>query len=279
MPSLYDPAQLLTPLLSRPPLIQPEYLQTFLARLNTLTAPKAAFGKSQDSPGYCVGVSEGIALVDIRGPLYKGLDPHMCDWFGIASVDRLQETLEDLQSREDVKAVVFNINSPGGVVTGIPETSALMASLSASKLTVAFTDTMCCSAAYWIACKCRVVTTTLSASVGSVGTVLALYDYTALLKKAGITLHLFKRGELKGLGIPGKELTEADSAYLDEMVGRTNDRFLAAVKQARGQLDPAVLQGQSFDGEEAVSNGLADQLVSGLTEVITSVYDAIQSDF
>lgn len=274
---------LLAPLLARPPLLRADYQAPFMLSLLRGRAPRQATAAATDSgerytppwdrPLYAI--SDGIALLEINGPLYKGLDALTCWCWGLASVDRIQSAITELTARDDVRAVVLAFNSPGGVVTGIPEAAAQIRTLAAAKLTVAFTDTMCCSAAYWLASQCTTIACTLSADIGSIGTYIALYDYTKMLDEWGIKLHLFKRGDLKALGLMGKELTEEEATFLDREVGRTNDRFLAAVKSTRGPLAEDTTQGQWFDGEEALDRRLVDHLVTGLPEVIQSVSESI----
>lgn len=210
-------------------------------------------------------VENGIAYVDISGPLLKGYDACTCWWYGYFCLDRLQAALSELTARTDVAIVVLVFNSPGGVVTGIPETAAQVGALrAAGKTVVAFTETMCCSAAYWIGSQCDRFVCTISADVGSIGTYLALYDYADYLKQLGISLELFKRGKFKAIGVMGSSLSKEQRAFLDADVGRVNDRFLTAVRGGRGTVADETMQGQWFDGEQAVELNLADTLVPSL---------------
>lgn len=212
-------------------------------------------------------VEQGVAEIEINGPLVKGYDAFTCWCFGAMSLDRLQAALDEIAARTDVLAVVLVVRSPGGMATGTPETAAQVAQLAATKLVVAVTDSQCCSAAYWIASAASTVFTTGSADVGSVGTYIALYDYTTMLDQLGIKLELFKRGKYKAIGVMGNPLDEAARAFLDHDVQRTNDSFVAAVRAARPGVPASALEGQWFDGAEAVENKLADEVVSSVREV------------
>lgn len=216
-------------------------------------------------------VDAGVAVVNITGPIVKGHDAYTCWWFGCMSTDRLQAAIEELALRVDVLAVVFVVRSPGGMATGTPEVSAQIAALAASKLVVAVTDLQCCSAAYWMACHAHTLFTTVSADVGCIGTYIALYDYTKMLDEWGIKLELFKRGKYKAIGVMGNPLDEAAREFLDRDVQRTNDRFLAAVRAHRPGVADASMEGQWFDGEEAVALRLADEVVGSVAEVVARV--------
>jgi signal peptide peptidase SppA len=216
-------------------------------------------------------VQDGVAILPINGPLLKGYDAFICWWFGYFSVDRLQDALVELAARSDVGVIVFRFSSPGGIVTGIPETAQQIAELEKTgKFTVAFSDTMVCSAAYWLACHCGSFFATPSADIGSIGTYIALYDYSERLKAIGIKLELFRRGKYKGIGVIGKKLTSEEREFLDADVGRTNDRFTSAVRARRGKVADDTMQGQWFDGEEALSRNLVDDVVNSWPSLLAN---------
>lgn len=223
-------------------------------------------------------VENGVAVLPVNGPLLKGYDAFVCWWYGYFSVDRLQEALAEIATRADVAAVVFRFGSPGGIVTGIPETAQQIAALEQlGKVTVAFTDTMACSAAYWLACHCGTFLATPSADVGSIGTYIALYDRSEMLKSYGIKLELFRRGKYKGIGVMGKKLTPEERAFIDADVGRTNDRFTSAVRARRGEVDDETMQGQWFDGEEAHARNLVDAVAAGFPGVLANLRGALSA--
>lgn len=216
-------------------------------------------------------VDAGVAVVEITGPIVKGYDAFTCWWFGCMSTDRLQDAIDELATRVDVLAVVLVVRSPGGMATGTPEVSAQIAALAARKLVVAVTDLQCCSAAYWMACHAQTLFTTVSADVGCIGTYIALYDYTKMLDEWGIKLELFKRGKYKAIGVMGNPLDEHAREFLDRDVQRTNDRFTAAVRAHRPGVADETMEGQWFDGEEAVQLKLADEVVGSVGEVVARV--------
>jgi signal peptide peptidase SppA len=219
----------------------------------------------------CYTVEDGVAILRIEGPIVKGYDNFTCWYYGCMSTDKLEQAIEEIAASPNVLAVVLLVRSPGGMATGTPEASAAIARLATQKLVVAVTDTLACSAAYWMACSAPTFFTTLSADVGCIGTYIALYDYTEMLKEWGIKLELFKRGKFKAIGVMGNPLDKAAREFLDRDCGRTNDRFLAAVRAHRPGVADATMEGQWFDGEEAVELGLADLVVPSAREAIARV--------
>lgn len=228
-----------------------------------------------DEPIY--DVESGVAVLRIEGPIIKGYSNFIAWYYDCASSDRIEGALEEIARRGDVLACVLLVRSPGGMATGTPEVAAKIAALALRMEVVAVTDTMACSAAYWMACAARSVFTTGSADVGCIGTYIALYDYTKMLADWGIKLELFKRGKYKAIGVAGNPLDKAAREFLDRDCGRTNDRFLAAVRSHRAGVADGTMEGQWFDGEEAVQLHLADRVVGGVGEVVGTMRGAVSA--
>jgi signal peptide peptidase SppA len=250
---------------------------------SAVLSPKADYGEDDDDdedvmpwdePIYAV--ENGVALVNVCGTVVKGYDACTCWYFGLMSIDRLQLAIDEIAQREDVAAVVFWINSPGGMAAGMPETADAIVDLGTSKLTLAFTSDTACSAGYSIAAACSKIFCTRSAVLGSIGTYLAFYDYTEMLTEAGIKLELFVRGKYKAIGVDGNPLSDDQRAFLDEWIGRINDLFTSFVSSRRPGVTSETMQGQWFDGEQAVALKLADAVISGLPELLGNLRMIIQ---
>jgi signal peptide peptidase SppA len=222
-----------------------------------------------DAPLY--SVSNGIATVEVSGPIVKGYDAMICWFFGLLSLDRLQLAVAELGARADVAAVVFRINSPGGMATGTPETAQMIVALGEIKPTIGFTSDKACSAAYWLFAACGVCLAAPSATIGSIGTYLALYDYSEYLAELGIKLELFRAGALKGIGLMGKALTEDEKKFLQTSVDRINANFTGFVTARRPAISADTMQGQWFDGDEALERGLVDATVASESEIFRHI--------
>jgi signal peptide peptidase SppA len=226
-------------------------------------------------------IQNGVALVPVNGVIGKRLNmlEMMC---GGADVDQLVSAVQKADSDPMVDSILLDVNSPGGMVTGTPEAAAALSQT--SKPLYAFTDSQMCSAAYWLASAATAgIFVTGSSDVGSIGTYLAMIDSSRAYEMEGLKLELFKAGNLKAIGLEGKAFTDAERAFLQEGVDRANSRFISAVLanrlEATGRkISDATMQGQWFDGEQAVENGLADRLVSGIAEAITLISEDLDDD-
>ena len=223
-------------------------------------------------------VEGGVAFLSLAGPMIKGYDDFTAWAYQCASIDRVQRTLleiERLAAVGQVRALVLLVNSPGGSAMGTPELAAQIAALDERLPVFAYTSDLACSAAYWVMSSARLAFATPSAMVGSIGTYLAMYDYAEMLKEWGIRLEMFRAGSLKGIGVMGKEFTDDERTFLAGRVKRINAAFTGHVRTMRGDIAESTMQGQWFDGEEAVELGLVDATVSGLPELLAAIAEQI----
>lgn len=208
------------------------------------------------------------ALIHIDGSIDKNLSALdlMCmDATDLADVDRALATCENNAS---IRNVMLVINSPGGSVTGVPETGARIAALAETKNVFAYTEGMCCSAAYWLAAQCDQIFCTGSAQVGSIGVYLALVEQSEALKARGLKVTTVKEGSLKAAGAAWKPLTKDEEAHFQDQVTQIGEAFRDAVTAKRPDVAEETMQGQSFFGERNLKLGLVDAIVRDLDEAL-----------
>ena len=276
--------RLLTDLLCTPVAMRgPDHLALVRAVEQARTSPAAALNlrsalgdtAAPDGPAPwekpLYKIEGGIATLAISGPIVKGYDAITCWYYGLCSTDALADALDELAAMPEVSAVVFTFNSPGGCSAGMPEVAEQIVALGQSKVTLAFVGDQACSNGYRLASACAMILATKSATLGCIGTYIALYDYTEAMRAAGIKLELFAAGDYKGMGLEGNPISDKQRAFLQASVQRSNEMFTGFVRARRGDIADETMQGQWFDGEEALALGLADRLVSGLPEVLAEL--------
>lgn len=223
---------------------------------------------------------EDIAVIPVNGMIIKGATflQEMC--MGAVSTERISYALDQAMAAKEIKNIVFDMNTPGGVVTGIAELGAKVKAASAmrGKTVYAFTDGMSASAGYWIASQANEIHTTGSAQLGSIGTYLAFLNEKVSMQMKGVSLELFKAGTHKGLGLPGNELTQADRSYLQARVDDLNAQFTSAVKAARPKISEDALQDaamyagiSSVAGASSLDHRLADGLHASWEDFISVI--------
>lgn len=210
-----------------------------------------------------IGHTQIIPVHGILGKHLSGFEM-MC---GGCSVDEVSKQIDAAENNWQVKQVVFDFRSPGGNAQGIPEVSAKIAGM--KKNTIAFTDSDCCSGAYWMAAQCDRLVCTESADLGSIGVYSIYTDRSKQLKDAGVEVNPIVAGKFKLAGASFKPMTDDERQMLQEQVDYLHAKFQVAVNEGRnGEIDISLMQGQVFYGDQAVENGFADQLVDSIEDVI-----------
>lgn len=207
-----------------------------------------------------------IAVIPVHGILGKHLSS-MEIACGGCSLDTLQNQLKTATASPRVTRILLDVNSPGGTVTGTPETAAMIRAARAVKPVWAFTDSEACSGAMWLASQCDVFYTTESATIGSVGVRMVLLDYTRKLEEEGVKVNAISSGKYKLLGAPFKALSDEERDMLQTESDRIHQQFQQAVNAVR-PVETAYLQGQIYRGEEASGIGLSDGIVEDLDAAI-----------
>jgi len=213
------------------------------------------------APAQSAEIIDGVAIIDVSGVVLK--DPDAIDtFFGAADIDGISNLLHEAEGREDVLSVVLRMDTPGGTITGVPELAEQIANM--GKPVVAFTDTLCASAGYWLAASADAFIATQSAIVGSIGVYTLLHDYSRAYEAAGVRAVLVKAGDLKGSGIQGTQITEEQIADIQRGIDYCYEQFAGHVTEHRPQVSSETMQGQTFHAGEALPVGLIDGIESDL---------------
>lgn len=208
-------------------------------------------------------------VIPVTGMIGKGLSP--MEAIGATDVEVLDDWIDQAVTANP-KQIVFNINSDGGTVDGVEELAAKIRGLKVP--TIAFSAGSMNSSAYWIGSACDRVTVSPSASVGSVGVYAVVTDVSQQAKAMGINVKVFRSDELKGIGVPGAEVTSAQEAYLQKSVMDTANTFKANVKMKRKLVADADLVGSSMSGRDAALKGLATGLVDSFKVLMAQLEPA-----
>ena len=215
-----------------------------------------------------------VGVIPLKGVVGKSLSP-LDRMTGAVDLDEFTAALEAYAADPEVKTIVVDVSSPGGTVTGVEEAAAMLASV--GKPTVAFTDTEMASAAYWIGSAADRVVATPSATVGSIGVYMAIPDVSKLYESAGVKMDVIKSGALKGAGIEGTSLSDAQRADLQSQVNAIHADFKAAVRSKRALAKDADMEGQVFSGKVAATKGLVTGLTSSFQQLVADLNGSVAS--
>jgi signal peptide peptidase SppA len=206
-----------------------------------------------------------VALLDVFGVISNRMNM-MSDISGGTSIEKLTAQFRAALADPSVKAIVFDVDSPGGSVDGVPELADEIYSARAQKKTVAVANTMAASAAYWIASAADELVVTPSGSVGSIGVFAAHEDMSKYLDEQGVKISLVSAGKYKTEGNPYEPLSEDAKASMQTEVNAFYDMFVKAVAKNRGTQPAAVRsgfgQGRMVLAADAVGENMATRVAT-----------------
>jgi capsid assembly protease len=220
-------------------------------------------GGKRDGP--LAMVKDGVAIITIEGSLVNrgawiGTDSGLVSYEGIAA------QLRSVGNSADVRAVILDIDSPGGEATGMYAVAQLVAEVAKVKPVVAVVNDMAASAAYGIASAATEIVVSPTSMVGSIGVVLTHIDRSGELAAKGVKTTLIYAGAHKVDGHPFGPLSETVRADLQTEVAKFYDTFVGLVATGRGaKLTEDMVratEARVFFGAEAVTRGLADRVAS-----------------
>ena len=182
------------------------------------------------------------------------------------STEALSRQLKAALADDSVSTVVIDVDSPGGSVHGVSEISDQIYAARDQKRIIASVNSLCASAAYWIASAAQEVVITPSGEAGSIGVYAAHQDVSAMMEREGVKQTLISAGRYKVEGNPFEPLTESARAAIQESVDRHYDAFVSSIARNRGDRVEAVRdgygEGRVLGAEQAVRAGLADRIAT-----------------
>jgi protease-4 len=191
---------------------------------------------------------------------------HVVDIDGVLVESR--PILEELKRYEDsnsVRAILLNIDSPGGGVAVSQEIYAEIKRLrqKKSKTIVAYLGSTGASGAYYIACAADKIIANPGTIVGSIGVIAEWVNYADLLEWAKLRSIVLKTGEFKDTGSPTRPLTDRERTYFQGLIDDMYVQFVEAVADGRKmdvQEVRALADGRVFTGRDGQQRKLVDEI-------------------
>lgn len=206
-----------------------------------------------------------IAVVPVMGIIAQRANM-LTDFSGGVSTELLGATIDSLVADRSVKAIVLNVDSPGGSVYGVPELADKLLKARDEKKVVAVANATAASAAYWLASQTSEIVVTPSGSVGSIGVVAAHTDETKAEEQAGVKTTLVTAGRYKAELHPSQPLSAEARDSLQADVDKYYGMFVKAVAKGRGvtaaKVDGEFGQGRMVLAADAVAAGMADRVAT-----------------
>jgi protease-4 len=202
--------------------------------------------------------SDQIAIVYAEGTIVDGQGDR-----GEIGGDKLAKELRKLQGKEEVKAVVLRINSPGGSATASEVILREIKRLDAKKLVIISMGDVAASGGYWIAMGGQRIFADNDTITGSIGVFGLLLNIQKIANNNGIDWDTVKTGQLADISTITRPKNTQELEIYQAAVNRFYDLFIETVAKGR-KLSPdkvrSVAQGRVWTGKDAVKIGLVDQI-------------------
>lgn len=194
-------------------------------------------------------------------------------WSGETSYQTIRNQTEQLIT-DGASEIVYYIDSPGGEALGLFSLMSYIQSLPSRGIrTSAFTDGVCCSAAYGLASACQEIYATDLAYVGSIGAVMAFVDVTEADKQRGYKYEIFRSKELKAIVNPHEGLSDPAKEKLQKVLAECDDMFNNEVLKGRKTLSLQAItdmKGADFVTKEALDLKLIDGVSGSFEDFISA---------
>ncbi len=208
-------------------------------------------------------VEDGVAIISIYNVLSKRAD-WMTKYFGGTPMDVLRNDFVSAMNNPEVKAVLFDVESPGGTVDGTKQTADLIYSYRGKKPIIAFANDLMASGAVWIGSAADYKIATSSARVGSISVLITHYDFSEADSKEGVTRTVISSGEYKAISSDEKKLSDKAREYLQGIANTYHEMFVGGLAKNLGispdEVQSKMADGRIFIGSESVEIGLIDQI-------------------
>ena len=187
------------------------------------------------------------------------------DWLGAGvtqiTSESIVQRIEDADRDDNIKAILLEIDSPGGSVVAAEEIANALKR--AQKPAVAVIREMGASAAYWSATGADAIFASANSNVGSIGVTMSYLDSAEKNKKDGLSYNQLSSGKFKDAGSYDRPLSEEEKDLFMRDVKILHENFVKAVSRNRGlEIEKVgeMADGSSMTGQAALDAGLIDKI-------------------
>ncbi|HHT9130308.1 MAG TPA: signal peptide peptidase SppA [Candidatus Brocadiaceae bacterium] len=199
-------------------------------------------------------------------------------------VEIVKQELEQAAGDARVKAVLVEVDSPGGGITAsdIIYNQIMKFKTDTKKKVVVYMEDVAASGGYYISSAADAIVAHPTTITGSIGVIMPLINVAELINRYGIKDNSIASGNMKEIGSPLKHMTPEETVILKDIIDELYLQFVSVVSTRR-KLDietvKKIADGRIYTGKQALANGLVDQLgyledAIGLTKKMAGLTEA-----
>jgi len=202
-----------------------------------------------------------VAVIPISGAIYQTDSSRVWE----RGSQQIAKRIASAAAKKEVKAILLDINSPGGSVGAVQEIySAIMrAKAETKKPFVARFGDVSASGGYYVAAACDSIVAEPGTITGSIGVIFSVSSFASLMNKVGMRSEVVKSGKFKDIGSPMRDMTSEERKLLQGLIDDSYEQFVAAVSEGRKMSVENVktlADGRIYTGRQALNVKLVDKL-------------------
>ena len=241
-----------------------------LTAVNLLTgsAKPLLDGRGEDEfPSFSETHSYGAGTTKVVRIWFAGILTRELDGGWLGSADPVEDCLRQIRAArqdDEVAAILFEVDSPGGEVTAADEIHrelTLFKESRADRRIVVLVHDLAASGGYYVSVPADRIIAQPTALIGSIGVILQTLNVQGLSEKIGVTDTTIKSGKNKDLLNPFHPVDPEQIALLQESIDATYARFVDLVAEGRSLKKKDVLplaDGRLFTADQALKLKLID---------------------
>jgi protease-4 len=205
-------------------------------------------------------VTDKVVVITMRGLISSSIPGSVSD----SMVDDMRMALQQARDDDRVKAIVVEIDSPGGEVTASDAIYSALVKARARKPVVVYMDSLAASGGYYVSCGGKFLMASETTITGSIGVIIQTLNYEQLFNKVGLASVIFKSGKFKDMLNGARPITPEERELVQSFIMKTYDKFLGVVAKERNLpadlLRNTIADGRILSGKDALQNKLIDGL-------------------
>jgi protease-4 len=179
--------------------------------------------------------------------------------------DYRTEMLTKIAEQKNIKALIVNINSPGGGIVGSEILYENLRTIATVKPIVVVMGSLAASGGYMASLAADHIIARNGTLTGSIGVIMQSSEFTDLASKLGVKFITYKSSILKGSPSPFEKTNPQVDRVINESIKDSYQFFSDLVKQRRAnKLDKNnlsnIIDGRIFTGRQALKSSLVDEI-------------------
>lgn len=213
------------------------------------------------------GGEDRIALINLNGVIVENdnVSNPIVGGFNTITPDKVEMALNNLRNESRLKAVIFNLSSPGGSPIASDRIFEIITDFKKNKNVpvVVLMGDVVASGGYFISAPADYIIANPATLTGSIGVIFETYNLEGLYEKVGVKKEVYKAGKYKDILSDARQATDEEKVMIARLMNDAYELFLKRVSEGRKlpfEKVQTLAEGKLYSGIEAKEAGLIDDV-------------------